>query len=125
LKKSKDNWYSLSDSYVNAIILQAFGDPEKKKIIESVSDTPKIIADILKESNLPQTSGYRKINSLIEEGLLYVAGHLNRDNKKINQYVCPFSNLRINIEKNKVMVDIQLTELEQNNSMIIQTLRAL
>lgn len=122
-KKSKENWYSLADSDINSVILQAFGDTEKKKILESVVEQPKIIADIIKECNLPQTSGYRKINALIDDGLLYVTDHVIKENKKINQYACVFSNLRINIEKNKVSVDIQLSNFEQKNSTVLQTIK--
>ncbi|MCV0393057.1 MAG: hypothetical protein K5790_07185 [Nitrosopumilus sp.] len=122
-KKSNDNWYTLSDSAINSIILQTYGDPEKKKILESVSDDAKIIADILKECNLPRTSGYRKINNLIDEGLLSVDGQIIVDNKKINKYVCVFKNLRINIIKNKVQVDIQLNNSDKLQSTILHTLQ--
>ena len=120
---SKDNWYTLSDSYVNSLILQAFGDMEKKKIFESVSDSPKIINDILKDCDLPRTSGYRKINSLIDAGLLYQTDHIVVDNKKINKYACAFSNLKINIEKNKLTVDVQLSDADKMNSSIFQTIQ--
>jgi len=119
-KKSKGEWHTITDLQVNAIVLQAFGDPEKKKILESVTNTPKIIADILNDCNLPQTSGYRKINSIINDGLLVQSGQVVKDNKKINKYVCIFDNLKINIEKGNVVVDVQLTQHEQQNSSILQ-----
>ena len=119
-KKSKDQWYTLSDSYVNTVILQAYGDMEKKKIIESVSESPKIINDILKDCGLPRTSGYRKINSLIDDGLIYQSDQIIVDNKKINKYACAFTNLKINIEKNKLSVDVQLSESDIAKSSIFQ-----
>lgn len=122
-KKSNDNWYTLTDSQINSIILQTYGDLEKKKILESVSDKPKIIADILKDCDLPRTSGYRKINNLIDEGLLSVSDQLIVDNKKINKYVCVFSNLRIDINKNKVRIEIQLNKSDQLKSTILHTLQ--
>jgi ADP-dependent phosphofructokinase/glucokinase len=120
-KKSKDGWYTLRDDKSVSTILQAFGDPEKKMVLETVSDTPKIIAEIIEECDLPQTSGYRKINSLIEDGLLYKSGHITRENKKINQYKSAFSNFRINLENKKMSVDIQIADLEK--STIIQTIK--
>ena len=122
-KKSKDMWHTITDSNVNEIILQAFGDSEKKKIMETVSNSSKIIAIILKECKLPQTSGYRKINQLIDDGLLVQSGYVMKDNKKINKYVCIFNNLKINIEKNNLIVDVQLTKLEQENSSILQIIQ--
>ena len=120
-KKSNDPWYSLSDSYVNSIILETYGDTDKRKILESVSETPKIINDILKDCNLPRTSGYRKINNLIDEGLLLKTGHIEIDNKKISEYLCIFNNLKINIEKSKMTIDVQFSKSEQLRSPILQS----
>ena len=122
-KKPKNNWYRVSDPYISSIILQSFGDPEKKKILESVSNTPKIIADILKECDLPQTSGYRKINRLIDDGLIFPSDFIEKENKKINKYLCVFDDLKINIEKSKVFVDLQLTDSKQQFSSILQTIK--
>ena len=122
-KKSKEMWHTLTDAHVNEIILQAFGDSEKKKIMEIVSNNPEIIASILKKCNLPQTSGYRKINQLINDGLLVKSGYIMKDNKKISKYVCIFNNLKINIDKNNLIVEVQLTKLEQQNSSIIQIIQ--
>ncbi|QUC64094.1 hypothetical protein NsoK4_06495 [Nitrosopumilus sp. K4] len=124
-KKSKGNWHTIKSSQISSTILQNFGDPEKKKIIESVLDKPKIIADILDDCNLPQTSGYRKINSLIDDGLLVSVGQIIKDNKKINKYVSVINNVKINIEKNNVVVELQLTEHQQQNSSILQTIQQL
>jgi hypothetical protein len=122
-KQSNDPWYALSDAYVNSVILETYGDLDKRKILKSVSDTPKIINDILKDCGLPRTSGYRKINNLIDNGLLLKTGHIEVDNKKISKYMCIFSNLKINIEKSKLTVDVQFTKSEQLRSPILQSIQ--
>ena len=81
------------------MILQTFGDSAKRKIIESTSNTPKTIALILKDCDLPQALGYLKIKQLIRDGLLVQLGFVIKDNKKINMHVCIFNNLKTNIEK--------------------------
>ena len=50
-------------------------------------DKPRIVAGILKNCKIPQTSGYRKINSLIDVGLLVPNGHSITPDGKI--YVSP------------------------------------
>ena len=122
-KKAKGNWQTITNPNITSMILEAVGDQEKKKILETTADTPKIVADIVKDVSIPQTSGYRKINSLINGGLLVQSGHIMKDNKKISKYVCIFNNLKINIEKNKVVVDIQLTQHEQQNSSILEIIQ--
>ncbi|MFQ5497280.1 MAG: hypothetical protein ACE5DU_05275 [Nitrosopumilus sp.] len=121
-KKSNNDWFTLSDSYANSIILKTYGDLEKRNILETVSETPKIINDIIKDCDLPRTSGYRKINSMIDDGLLCKADYIIVENKKINKYVCVFSNLKINIEKNKMSIDVQFTDLERQRSPLLQTI---
>ena len=121
-KKSNNEWFTLSDPYANSIILKTYGDLEKRRILETVSDTPKIINDILKDCDLPRTSGYRKINSMIDDGLLFKSDHIVVENKKINKYVCVFSNLKINIEKNKMSIDVQFTDFERQSSPLLQTI---
>ncbi|AJM92153.1 hypothetical protein [Nitrosopumilus piranensis] len=119
--KSKEGWYILRDEKMSQMILQSFGDLEKKAILESVAETPKIISEIIEDCNLSQTSGYRKINNLIDNGLLYKAEQISRDNKKINKYLCAFSNLRINLEGKRMSVELQLMDSEK--SLFIKAIR--
>ena len=88
--------------------------------MESTSDTSKIIADIIKECKLPQTSGYRKINSLIDDGLLVNSGQTTKESKKVNKYISIINNVKIHIEKNKMIVDLQLNPQQLQNSSILQ-----
>ena len=120
-KGKKGNWYSITDSTIAHEILEAFGDEDKVKIINSTADETKIISDILKISKIPQTSGYRKINALIKSGLLITCGHAETsDGRKINKYKALFDNVRINIVKNKIAVDVQLSQEHLEKSSILQ-----
>ena len=120
-KNKKGNWYSITDSIIAHEILEAFGDEDKIKIINSTADESKIISDILTTCKIPQTSGYRKINALIKNGLLIVNGYSQtHDGRKINKYKALFDNVRINIVKNKILVDVQLSQQHFENSSILQ-----
>jgi len=121
-KKNNERWIIISDPGVNSIIIQTFGDLEKKKIIESVMSSPKIIYDIIKECELPQTSGYRKVNALIDEGFLIPTEYDIKENKRIYQYMSIFKNLKIDINSNKIKVSIQLNESKQNHCSFLQTI---
>ncbi|PIW34822.1 MAG: hypothetical protein COW26_05780, partial [Nitrosopumilales archaeon CG15_BIG_FIL_POST_REV_8_21_14_020_33_23] len=110
----------ISDPVVNSIIIQTFGDLEKKKIIESVMNSPKIIYEIIKDCNLPQTSGYRKINVLIDDGFLIPIKFEIKENKRIYRYISIFKNLKIDINSNKITVSVQLNELQQKQCSFLQ-----
>lgn len=124
-KKSKANWHTIKDPQISSKILQAFGDLEKKKVLESVSGTSKIIADIIKDCEIPQTSGYRKINKLIDDGLLVVSEQVIKENKKVNKYISVINNIKINIEKSNVIIELQLNDQQQRDSSILQTIAQL
>ena len=123
-KRTSDIWITISDPGINSDIIQAFGDAEKKKIIESTIETPKIIYEIIKECNLPQTSGYRKINALIDDGFLIPTEFEVKENKKIFKYICIFKNLKIEINSNKIKVSVQLNNSQQERCSFLRTIKA-
>ena len=123
-KKEVKGWITIEDRTLIKLILEAFGDDDKKNILNAVTDTSKIISTILDDCKIPQTSGYRKINSLIQSGFLIVNGHdVTQDGKRVNKYTSIFENIRIHIHKQRVIVQVQLTNESMKNSMIVQLLR--
>lgn len=115
-----ENWITIRDSVLIGIILEAFGDCDKKKILTSIMNESKTVYDILKDCKIPQTSGYRKINSLIKNGLLLIDGFVEtQEGKKTNKYRSVFPNVQINIIKNEVSVDVQMNKKSFENSSII------
>jgi len=124
-RQDKKEWIVIEDKNLIKSILGALGDDDKKSIMNSIIGTPKIISDILDDCKIPQTSGYRKINSLIEDGFLVVDGHnTTHDGKRVNKYTSIFENIKIDIEKNLIVLRVQLTEKSKDSSAIIQLLRS-
>ena len=122
-KKGSDNWITIHDQNLAKIFLESFADEDKKAIIGTVLDEPLIIADILERCKVPQTSGYRKINQLIDSGLLISNGYeVATDGKKIKKYVIIFDNVKMDIVKNVVVVKIQLKKNSFSQSSILQVI---
>ena len=118
-KRENKEWITIEDSNISGIILEAIGDDDKKKILNAVLDKPRIISEILEICKIPQTSGYRKVNNLIQNGLLIINGHvLTDDRRTINKYQPVFDNIQIHVEKNRVVVRVQLTKEYLDNSSI-------
>src|SRR5947209_4395575 len=65
-KTQDPNWVAIEDPSLAKLILESFGDEDKKNILNAVLDESRIISEILEIANIPQTSGYRKVNSLID-----------------------------------------------------------
>ncbi len=124
-KKTADNWIVIKDQELAKTFLESFADEDKKAIIGTVLDKSLIIADILESCNVPQTSGYRKINQLIESGLLISNDFsIASDGKKVKKYEAIFDNVKMDIEKNIVVVKVQLKKSSLNESIIMQAIPA-
>lgn len=128
LEKTKDKtheWLTIENQTLTKVILEAFGDDDKKKILTLLIEQPYIISDVLEKCNIPQTSGYRKINALINDGLLTTDGYVNTaDGKKINKYISVFKNVKIDIIKNKITVKVHIGKDLLDNSHLIPIIQS-
>jgi len=123
-KQLSSNWILMKDPELSKVFLESFADQDKKKILGSVMDDSLIIAKILEQCNIPQTSGYRKINFLINNGLLVSNGfELAPDGKKVKKYVTIFDNVKVDIVKNNIAVKVQLKKSLLAESSILQTVQ--
>ncbi len=108
--KSGSKWIAIKDKSLILLILQSYADPDKKKIL-AAAEKPKIILDIIDMCKLPQTSTYRKINSLIGNGLLIPESQVSmKYGKTVIKYVSLFNNLEINIVKNDVIIRAKINK---------------
>jgi hypothetical protein len=123
-KQSDSNWIHMKDPELSKIFLESFADQDKKAILGSVMDGSLIIAKILETCKIPQTSGYRKINLLINSGLLVANGfELAQDGKKVKKYETIFDNVKVDIIKNDIAVKVQLKRSLLTESSILQTVQ--
>lgn len=124
VKNSESEWITIQDQDLAKIFLESFGDPDKKSILNVVLDKPQIVSDILKICKIPQTSGYRKINSLIKDGLLIPNGYsITADGKKVVKYETLFRNVNIEIEKNSIRIKVQMKKHMVKDSTILQVIK--
>lgn len=120
--KSKSNWIIIDDPLVTQTILKSFGDSDKRKILESLAAKPQMVSEILEKFKIPQTSGYRKLNSLIKDGLIIDSGQTSIcEGKIVKKYVSVFENLKINIFGDNIKVNVQIRQSEFENCSILQT----
>jgi len=120
-KNKNENCIMIKDKRIIKTIIEAFGDSDKFNILSTVSEDAKIISEILQETMLPQTSGYRKINSLINNGLLVEDGFIPmQDTRKVMKYHTLFDNIKINIIKNKISIFAQIGKPNFNRSTVLQ-----
>ena len=102
--KKRDDKYLVSviDSDLRDLILELFGEAETRKIISTLLENEYTIPQILKESKVPKTSGYRKIENLLLHGLIIESGKILSESKKISKLQCVFEELKLDIKKDKI-----------------------
>jgi len=111
IKKSGDDYFiRILDQKLIDFILELFGDGETRRILNSLTDNELTIPKILTESNVPKTSGYRKIENLIIGGLIIESGKILSESKRISKYRCIFDEIKIEIKKNEILVQVKINK---------------
>jgi len=118
-KREHDYNVIIVDTELSDLILELFSDSEARKIISSLLENEYTIPQVLKESKVPKTSGYRKIENLIINGLIIESGKVLSESKKISKLQCVFQEIKLNIKKEKIIVNGIVTKkmFEKSTSM--------
>ncbi len=104
--KKRDDRYNVTivNTFVTDLILELFSESETRKIISTLLENEYTIPQILKESKVPKTSGYRKIENLIINGLVIESGKVLSESKRISKLQCVFQEIKLDIKKEKITV---------------------
>lgn len=125
IKSKKDRSqtrFTILEPSIGQSILKAYSDDEASKILNASIGESWTILEMLEKLQIPQTSGYRKVNSLIEDGLLIKDGHMiSASGRKTDKYKSLFDNVEIDIKNNKIIVNVQFTQNVIDQSPILQT----
>ena len=106
VKKEKEKYHvTIIDTQLSNMILESFGDLETRKIITALLENEYTIPQILKESKVPKTSGYRKIENLLINGLLVETGKILSESKKISKIQFFFQKFSINVYHDSLKID--------------------
>lgn len=123
IKKLNDSAIvTIKEKNLVTTFLEILGDAEYLKIIKSTLLKPLLISEIIQQCNLPKTSGYRKINSLIRKGiLLEVERELTTKRRTVERYSPIFKNFVFEINKNHSLVNLTVPQekLEISSSLQI------
>ena len=91
-------------------ILVALGETELQKILDATMFNSKSVSQIIRDTEIPHTTAYRKIGWLLEEKLLVVDKiDITEDGKKSSLFRTVVKSFNIKYEYNNVII-----EAEQN-----------
>jgi hypothetical protein len=116
-------WLTIQNEELAKLILESYGDREKRLILDTAYKKPAPILDILDACDIPKSSGYRIINQLVDDGLLTEAGYSEEsEGKKVVKYTSLFEKITIDIEIGGFVVKVLLKENVLNESQIVRIL---
>ena len=119
--KIKDDKFlvTIIHQHLRDLILELFGEIETRKIISTLLEKEYTIPQILKESKIPKTSGYRKIENLIINGLIIESRKILSESKKISKLQCIFEEIHLKIKKDKIEIIVVINKkiFEKSTSM--------
>jgi DNA-binding transcriptional ArsR family regulator len=96
------------DSQKKKAILSALSDPEAVSIINSTMNQSKSVSDIIRETNMPHTTAYRKIKWLVDEKLLVVDKVLiNDEGKKYSLFHSVYRSMVVKYENNEIQIEAE------------------
>lgn len=116
-------WITIDNRELAELIAGAYGDKEKRLILEVALRQPLVIPNILEILGIPKSSGYRLINKLVEDGLLTEQGYSEgSDGKKVSKYTAIFERVKMELDTKGLIVQVLLKENILNKSQIIRVL---
>jgi hypothetical protein len=90
-------------------------------MLNCLFDNELTTPQILSESKIPKTSGYRKIENLIINGLIVESGKVLSESKRISKYRCVFDEIKIEMKKNNIIIQGIINEQIFNKSTCVNT----
>lgn len=91
-------------------LLVLCGDNETRQMLNCLFENELTIPQILSEAQIPKTSGYRKIENLIINGLIVESGKILSESKRISKYKCVFDEIKIEMKKNNILLQGVMNE---------------
>ncbi|MEM2786477.1 MAG: hypothetical protein QXW37_05115 [Candidatus Nitrosotenuis sp.] len=120
---SSETWLVINNKVLTELILKTFADEDKKLILDFTRNSSETIPRILSLCNLPNTSGYRKVKQLIDDGFVIPTGMSETfEGRRALLYRSMIQKVQVYINKNDVIAKILVPKEILNSSLIVKTI---
>ena len=105
------------------LILKTFADEDKKMILDFMVAKPETIPRTLVLCSIPNTSGYRKMRQLIDNGFVVSTGLVETfEGRRTLLYKSIIQKIQIIIDKGEISTRITVPSEVLNSSIIVKTI---
>lgn len=109
-KGRKDSLVTLYDPKIIEIILNMLGDKDHRKILDMLIDKSLTPQEIQNRIDIPQASAYRKIEALVNTGLIVEDEKIYGNNgRPAIKFTTLYRGLDMSIVKNRVTVQVKIS----------------
>ncbi len=121
--QSSETWLVIMNRQLTELILKTFADEDKKIILDFTRIKSETIPKILSLCNIPNTSGYRKMKQLIDNGFVIPDGMAETfEGRRALLYKSIIQKIQITIDKSDIFAKILVPKESINSSEIIKTI---
>lgn len=104
-------WFEMKDPSIVDAIVSTYGNSLNRKILNSCSSMPHTVMEILAITKIPQTTGYRRIMSLIKDNFLFAHHTFQRKGgKQIVRYLSMFKEIEFQMSENQELIRVKFQE---------------
>ena len=121
--QSSETWLVIMNRHLTELILKTFADEDKKMMLDFTRIKSETIPKILSLCNIPNTSGYRKMKQLIDDGFVIPDGMAETfEGRRALLYKSIIQKIQITIDKSDIFAKILVPKESINSSEIIKTI---
>lgn len=121
--ETSEIWLVIKNQYLTELILKTFADEDKKAIMDLIRDEPETIPKILERCKIPNTSGYRKMNQLIDDKMVVTIGLAETfEGKRAITYKSIIQKIQILINGDEIVAKIFVNQETLDSSEIIRAI---
>ena len=118
----KDSFVTLHNPKMTEKILGMLGDKDYRKILDLLIDKSLTAYEILDKVEIPQASTYRKIESLMNVGLLVENGRITeKSGRPAARITTIYRGLDMKILKNRITIQVKISKNMLQKSTILST----
>jgi predicted transcriptional regulator len=100
----------IADKKMINVILTVLADEELRNIFNLIKEKPVSANDILRYTNIPHTSFYRKINWMLENKLVIIDSvQETKDGKKYSMFRAIFNDITIKLHRDVITIEVSPT----------------
>ncbi|WP_268543997.1 hypothetical protein [Candidatus Nitrosotenuis cloacae] len=116
--------YVVKDRNFQDLILSTYGNNDKRSILQAIAKSPMSISEILDKADIPKSSGYKIVDSLLADGLLTTTDQKikNLDGNRVSAYRPTIESIDIRINGGSIVIELQFAEEYAKKSHILKAI---